>query len=77
MKLVLLAIIRLYQRTLSLDHGWLGQLLPFRYCRFYPSCSEYAAEAITRKGTLLGLWLAVQRVSKCHPWHPGGLNSVK
>lgn len=47
-----------------------------RSCRFYPSCSEYACEAIEQHGTLAGSWLAVKRVCKCHPYHPGGFDPV-
>jgi len=45
-------------------------------CRFYPSCSDYASEAIERHGALRGLLLALGRVSRCHPWHPGGFDPV-
>jgi uncharacterized protein len=45
-------------------------------CRFYPSCSHYAIEALQRHGPLKGLWLAVRRVGRCHPWHPGGHDPV-
>lgn len=77
MKNLLLTTIRVYQKTLSFDHSWLGQILPTRICRFYPSCSEYAKEAITQKGVLQGLQLSLLRVSKCHPWHLGGIDNVK
>jgi hypothetical protein len=47
-----------------------------RSCRFHPSCSEYAVEALERHGAFKGLWLAVRRVGRCHPWHPGGYDPV-
>ncbi len=45
-------------------------------CRFYPSCSQYALEAVDSHGVLRGLWLAARRVGRCHPWHPGGVDLV-
>lgn len=50
---------------------WLGQ-----NCRFHPSCSEYALEALSTHGGWKGGWLALQRLSHCHPWHEGGLDPV-
>lgn len=45
-------------------------------CRFYPSCSAYALEAISCYGIFHGGWLAVKRIGKCHPWHEGGIDPV-
>ena len=60
MRLLLIALIRLYQLVLS-------PLLP-PSCRFYPSCSQYAVDAIRSQGALRGGWLAVKRICRCHPW---------
>jgi putative membrane protein insertion efficiency factor len=65
---VLLGGVRAYQWLLS-------PLLP-PSCRFYPSCSAYAATALTRHGAVRGGWLAARRVCRCHPFHPGGVDPV-
>jgi putative membrane protein insertion efficiency factor len=66
MSRLLLAVIRGYRYLLS--PWWGGQ------CRFTPTCSEYAMDAIHEHGALRGTWLAMRRVSKCHPWHHGGFD---
>jgi putative membrane protein insertion efficiency factor len=66
---LLLFPIRIYRRLLS-------PLKPQPTCRFYPTCSTYALEAISRHGALVGLWLALLRLLKCHPFHPGGFDPV-
>ena len=67
-RLVLIGLIRLYQFTLS---GWLGG-----QCRFYPSCSNYAAEAIARHGAVRGVGLATWRLARCGPFTAGGVDHV-
>jgi uncharacterized protein len=61
-------IIRLYQHTLSPDHGWLRGRYPYGYCRYYPSCSQYGYDAIGQHGALRGSWYAILRVLRCNPW---------
>jgi putative membrane protein insertion efficiency factor len=68
MKAILLMLLRGYKYTIS---PMLGQ-----NCRFYPSCSEYAVEAIREHGAAKGSLLAGKRLCKCHPWHPGGIDLV-
>ena len=68
MKQLLVWVIRAYQLLLS---PWMGQK-----CRFYPTCSNYALEALRVHGALRGSWLALRRVARCHPFHPGGVDFV-
>lgn len=73
----LLSLIRLYQRTLSPDHGFLRYLFPQAGCRFYPSCSEYTYQAIARYGVWGGIWRGLMRLGQCTPWSRGGFDPVK
>lgn len=68
MKVVALGLIRLWQVTFA-------KVLP-PVCRFTPSCSHYGYEAISKYGFFKGGWLAVKRISRCHPLHPGGYDPV-
>lgn len=61
-------LIRGYQRFIS-------PALP-PACRFTPSCSQYGLEAVRRHGAVVGGWMALKRIAKCHPWHPGGYDPV-
>ncbi len=54
---------------------WFSPLMG-RHCRFYPTCSEYAVEAIASHGAVRGLALTVRRLGRCHPWHAGGVDPV-
>ena len=68
MRFILKILIRGYQLAVS-------PLIGPR-CRFYPSCSHYALEAVERHGALRGTWLTVKRISRCHPFHEGGFDPV-
>jgi putative membrane protein insertion efficiency factor len=68
MKKLLIFLIRSYQYLIS---PWLGN-----HCRYYPSCSHYAVTALRTHGVTRGGWLALRRLSRCHPWHEGGFDPV-
>ena len=68
MKIIVLLVIRMYQRLISIHLG--------NNCRFDPSCSSYAHDAIDRYGVVRGAILATRRVIRCHPWDSGGFDPV-
>jgi putative membrane protein insertion efficiency factor len=68
MRRLFLLLLRTYQYAVSPLLG--------RNCRFYPSCSDYAQEAVQKYGTLRGGWLTLKRLARCHPFHPGGVDPV-
>jgi putative membrane protein insertion efficiency factor len=68
MKYLALALIRFYQKFIS-------PALP-PACRFYPSCSKYGYQAIEKYGLIKGGWMALKRIGRCHPFHPGGYDPV-
>ena len=64
----------IYQKTLSFDHGPLRVLFPHGYCRFYPTCSEYARRSILKHGVLAGSCKGAYRILRCNPWNKGGVD---
>ncbi|MBU2786101.1 MAG: membrane protein insertion efficiency factor YidD [Acidithiobacillus ferriphilus] len=65
---VAVVVVRGYQYVISPILG--------HHCRFYPTCSEYTCQAIERYGIAKGSWLGIKRISRCHPWHSGGVDPV-
>ncbi len=73
----IVSLIKLYQKTLSFDHGVFRFLFPFGYCRFRPTCSEYAIQAIQKYGIIKGTLKASWRILRCNPWNKGGWDPLK
>jgi putative membrane protein insertion efficiency factor len=65
MKIVVISILRVYQVLIS-------PFLPANTCRFTPTCSQYAVDAVQKYGVIDGIWRALKRIGRCHPYHPGG-----
>lgn len=65
---ILVGIITLYQKTISPDHGLFRARFPHGFCRFYPSCSEYAKQAIKKHGAVRGVWMGAVRILRCNPF---------
>ncbi len=68
MKYVLIGLLKAYRFAISPLYG--------QVCRYHPSCSAYALEAVTVHGSLRGTWLSVRRLGRCHPWSAGGYDPV-
>ena len=76
-RLFTLKLIKIYQATFSRDHGRLSFMYPTGYCRFKPTCSEYAYQAIEKYGVIKGGAKAFWRICRCHPFSKGGWDPVK
>jgi len=74
---ILIKIIKIYQKTLSFDHGFFKFLYPHGYCRFYPTCSEYGIQAIEKYGVIKGGLKAFWRIIRCNPFNKGGYDPLK
>jgi uncharacterized protein len=75
-KIIFLKVIRIYQKTLSFDHGWLKHMYPHGYCRFHPTCSEYTYQAIEKYGVIKGGMKGFWRILRCNPFSDGGNDPV-
>lgn len=73
---IFMGFIFLYQKTLSPDHSWLRFMYPYGYCRYFPTCSTYAYQALAKYGVFKGLYLSIKRLLRCTPFHEGGIDKV-
>lgn len=76
-RFLVLKLIAFYQKILSFDHGWPRIFFPQGYCRFHPTCSEYARQAVTKHGVIRGGLMAFWRILRCNPFAKGGNDPVK
>ncbi len=76
-RIIPLKLIRLYQKTISPDHGFFSHRHQYGYCRFYPSCSEYTYRAIEKYGTLKGIAKGIWRILRCNPFNNGGYDPLR
>lgn len=74
---IVIKILKIYQKTLSRDHGVFKFLYPYGYCRFNPTCSDYAIQSILKYGILKGGIKAFWRILRCNPWNKGGYDPLK
>jgi len=71
-----ISFIRLYQKTISFDHGLMRFFYPNGFCKFHPTCSEYASQALENKGLVKGSYLIGKRILRCNPFSKGGVDPV-
>ena len=69
-------LIKIYQKTISLDHGPLAKYMPYPTCKYHPTCSEYGYQAIGLYGIIKGGLLTLWRILRCNPWSKGGYDPV-
>ncbi len=72
----ILKLIKIYQKTLSFDHGIFSYLFPYGFCRFAPTCSQYGYKAIEKYGVIKGGIMAFKRILRCNPFNKGGYDPV-
>ncbi|RJR30986.1 membrane protein insertion efficiency factor YidD [Candidatus Parcubacteria bacterium] len=77
MRFLVLKLIRIYQKTLSFDHGFFSYMYPHGFCRFRPTCSEYAYQAVGKYGVIKGGLKSLGRVLRCNPFSHGGYDPLK
>jgi len=75
--MLVVEMIKIYQKTLSFDHGPMKRLFPYGFCRFQPTCSEYGLQAIQKYGVIKGGFIAMHRILRCNPWNKGGHDPLK
>lgn len=73
----LIVLIKIYQKTISFDHGLLKNFYPHGFCRFTPTCSQYGIEALNKYGIIRGGLKTSWRILRCNPWNKGGDDPVK
>ncbi len=76
-RFIAVKLIRVYQKTLSFDHGVFKFFYPNGFCRFNPTCSEYAIQALEKYGFIRGGFKALWRVLRCNPFNQGGFDPLK
>ena len=76
-KNIFISLIKIYQRTLSFDHGPLSFMYSEGFCRFEPTCSQYSIDAILKFGVVKGTILGFYRVNRCNPWSKGGVDKAQ
>lgn len=73
----ILWLIKIYQNTISPDHGLFKVMFPDGYCKFHPTCSEYGYQVISKYGLIIGIPKTAWRILRCNPWSKGGMDLVE